>query len=288
ITRRLVEMMSGAIHVESTPEKGSSFIIGMKGVKIADDALTHDSRHKVWNSVLYGKHVLLVDDSDINRRFVKENLEEAGIIVSEAVNGEEGLEKATAIVPDIILLDIMMPVMDGYELMGKIKSHKALKTIPVMALTALAMKDDIDRINSSGFDDYLIKPFHIEELYEKMISLVQQRSETTIEPDNAESESSSMDESRYMTAVRMALHEIEEDYLSLWVQANELKEFNAIRLFAEGIHKTGKTYSIRFLVDYGDKLIMHCDNYDIEKIDLSLLSFPEYLKKMRGISNKME
>jgi len=286
ITKRLVEMMSGTIRVESQEGQGSSFIVTMKDVAIAEEALSGDPRKKIWLTVLYGKHVLLVDDSDINRRFVKDNLEDSGIIVSEAANGEEGLEKAITIIPDIILLDIMMPVMDGYELMEKIKLSNVLKDIPVMALTALAMKDDIDRITTCGFDDILIKPFHIEELYEKMIDLVKRESDITLSPEYEGRDASGQDDLKYMKAVETALIEIEKKYLSLWVQANELKDFNAIRAFADGIQGTGKSSGIRFLVDYGDKLIVHCDNYDIEKIDMSLAAFPEYLKKMREISQK--
>ena len=152
-----------------------------------------------------------------------------------------------------------------------------------MALTALAMKADVDRINKCDFDDYLLKPFHVEELFEKMIHLLDQ-SASPLWDDYERKKLSSRDEVKYRHSVKEALEEIETQYLSIWVQANELKEFNAIRAFAEGIHNTGKEHNILFLVDYGDKLNDHCDNYDIEKIDSSLASFPQYLKKMREIS----
>jgi CheY-like chemotaxis protein len=182
----------------------------------------------------------------------------------------------------------MMPVMDGYELMDKIKSTKVMAETPVMALTALAMKSDIDRIQECGFDDYLIKPFYIEELYEKMISLLQLSESKLRDKEGAIDLVIIRDEEKYKQSVKVALEEIENTYLSLWVQANELKEFNAIRSFAEGIHTTGDKNSVRFLVDYGDKLNVHCDNYDIEKIDSSLAAFPDYLKKMREISQSNE
>ncbi len=95
-----------------------------------------------------------------------------------------------------------------------------------------------------------------------------------------------LNEKKYLGSVKSALHKIEQQYLPLWHQANELKEFKSIRMFAEAIHSTGKEYDIRLLVDYGDKLTVYCDNYDIERIDSSLASFPDYLKKMKEIIAK--
>jgi two-component system sensor histidine kinase EvgS len=284
ITKRLVEMMSGTIEVISELGKGAIFIIRMTGVKIAemDDKSTLTIART--NPLFYNKKVLLVDDSDINRHFVKDNLEEAGMIVHEAANGKEGLEKVIADPPDIVLLDIMMPVMDGFELFEKLKSYPELSGLPVMALTALAMKEDVERIAKIGFDDYLIKPFHVEELFDKLIKILSQDESSVQYPLEPESATSPLGEKKYNDSVQEALKEIEQKCLPLWIQANELKEFNTIKEFAEGIHELGQMHGIRFLVDYGNKMIHHCDNYDIEKIDISLASFPDYIKKMKDIS----
>ena len=71
-------------------------------------------------------------------------------------------------------------------------------------------------------------------------------------------------EEKYLASVSAALTQIETECLPIWIQANELKEFNKIRVFAEAIHQIGQTQDIRFLIDYGDRMIAHCDNYDIE------------------------
>jgi len=93
----------------------------------------------------------------------------------------------------------------------------------------------------------------------------------------------SINENNYRDSIKNALVRIEQQYLPFWHQANELKEFKSIRTFAEAIHSIGREYDIRLLVDYGDKLIVYCDSYDIERIDSSLASFPDYLKKMKEI-----
>jgi len=282
ITRRLVEMMNGKIHLHSAVGSGSSFIIDLPGL---DKASSHDedenpSKDKCAD--LHGIRVLLVDDSTINRMFVRDNLINCGVIVEEAVNGKHALDKISEFSPDLILLDIMMPVMDGYEAIIKIRKNPATAGLPVLALTALAMKDDIERIKTSGFDDFLIKPFHIEELYEKITSLQlyeRKSDKKTMTPAIMEV-LSDMD---YLQGLIKAIEHIEQQLMPLWETAVDLKEFKTIRNFAESIHHLGSELEIHLLADYGDKLLMFCDNYDIEKIDANLAVFPEYLSKMKEI-----
>ncbi len=284
ITKRLVEMMGGSIQLKSKAGKGASFTVIMDNVGIADNPSYNFDRWESSKTAFKSKQILLVDDSDINRRFVKDNLVESGMEVVEASHGAQGFEKAKKILPDLILLDIMMPVMDGYELMEKLKNDPELAGIPVIALTALAMKEDIDRISSSGFDGFLIKPFHIEELFEKMEGLLESRASILSLKSKEIKKPVQKNDKAYAQAISDALVKIDRDHLPLWKLANELKEFKSIRIFAEGIHETGKDSGIKLLVDYGDKLLMHCDNYDIEKIDRSLAAFPDYVKKMKEIA----
>ena len=285
ITKRLVEMMLGTIEVLSEPGKGASFIISIREVAVTDQQKKADRRLRLWESAISGRKVLIVDDSEINRQFIRDNLLELGAEVAEAGDGNEGMEQAREFLPDLILLDILMPVMDGYEFVEKIKCYEELSYIPIVAITALGMKDDVNRMVKCGFDDFIIKPFHIEELFEKIGNiLAEPGARVMVAGDDFPEMADMQDESKYIKNVKEALATIERNYLSLWIQANELKEFKAIRNFAEGIHKTGEDFNIRFLVDYGDRMIMHCDNYDIEKIDSNLADFPDYLLKMREIS----
>ncbi|NQT78244.1 MAG: PAS domain S-box protein, partial [Bacteroidetes bacterium] len=120
ITKRLVEMMSGNIVVQSTAGEGSSFIVTLKDVSTADFSGTQDRKEGISMASLRGKTVLLVEDSDINRRFVKDNLLESGMLVVEAENGAVAMQKLKDTKPDLVLLDIMMPVMDGYEVLKKL------------------------------------------------------------------------------------------------------------------------------------------------------------------------
>jgi two-component system cell cycle response regulator DivK len=118
------------------------------------------------------KKILVVDDTDWNRDLIVQLLEE-DYSVSEAVNGEEGVSKAENEKPDLILMDLGMPVMDGWEATRKIKAHDNLKHIPIIAVTSHAMVGDEIQAREAGCDDYLPKPIDENELLRKIQKLLQ-------------------------------------------------------------------------------------------------------------------
>jgi DNA-binding response OmpR family regulator len=115
------------------------------------------------------KKVLVVDDSDILRRIIVFNLKAAGYEVHEAVNGQEGLEKIKSINPDVICLDIMMPIMDGFSVLKVMKGEEI--NIPVIILTAKGGEEDEKTALSLGAKRVLTKPFSPKQLVECVNSL---------------------------------------------------------------------------------------------------------------------
>jgi two-component system, cell cycle response regulator len=111
--------------------------------------------------------VLSVDDSRTIRLIVTRALMPYDCVVIEAANGEEGLAAAAREKPDLILLDITMPVMDGVTMLAKLKENEALKQMPVIMLTAESGRDSVLHISKLGVNDYLVKPFRAEQLIEK-------------------------------------------------------------------------------------------------------------------------
>jgi two-component system cell cycle response regulator DivK len=102
--------------------------------------------------------ILIVEDNEKNRRLIKDVLEYHGYLVIEAPNGAEGARLAIERKPDLILMDIQMPVMDGMSAAKLIRSDPAMQGIRMIALTSFAMKGDRERFLEAGFDDYLAKP----------------------------------------------------------------------------------------------------------------------------------
>jgi two-component system, cell cycle response regulator len=111
--------------------------------------------------------ILSVDDSRTIRLIVIRALMAYDCVIIEAANGEEGLAAAERERPDLILLDITMPVMDGVTMLAKLKENDALKQMPVIMLTAESGRENVRHIAQLGAQDYLVKPFRAEQLIEK-------------------------------------------------------------------------------------------------------------------------
>jgi len=116
--------------------------------------------------------VLTVDDSKTIRMVVKKAFKQFDCELFEAENGVEGLAAASREKPDLIVLDITMPVMTGVEMLEKLKSEPSLKDIPVIMLTAESGKDNVTQIVKMGVKDYMVKPFKGEELIERVTKIV--------------------------------------------------------------------------------------------------------------------
>jgi CheY-like chemotaxis protein len=102
--------------------------------------------------------ILIAEDNPVNRELLREILEAAQHQVFEAGNGQEALARLEELVPDLVLLDINMPLMDGFATIAQIRKHPKLREVPVLAITAYAMKEDRERVLTAGFDGYLPKP----------------------------------------------------------------------------------------------------------------------------------
>ena len=116
--------------------------------------------------------VLVVDDEPSIAKIVKKQLEVAGYDVAVAADGELGWTKARDETPDVIILDVMLPKLNGYEVCGRLKQDERLRRIPVLMLTAKAQRQDQSEGLRCGADAYLIKPFQLEELLEQVRTLL--------------------------------------------------------------------------------------------------------------------
>lgn len=116
--------------------------------------------------------ILLVEDNEMNRDMLSRRLERRGYTVVMAMDGKEGIAVAEAEAPDLILMDISLPVMDGYEATRQLKASPHTRHIPVIALTAHAMSGDRDKALAAGCDDYDTKPIELPRLLEKIQAFV--------------------------------------------------------------------------------------------------------------------
>lgn len=172
IVKQLVELQNGKITVRSEENVGSTFIVLIpydigrpKSIELAAEkkskALPDANMHQL--------RVLLVEDNDINRLYAKSILKNWRCQTETAENGLVAIEKIKNDSFDVVLMDVQMPVMDGYEATKAIRSMDPPRgKIPVVALTANATKKDVEKCLASGMNDYLPKPFTPEDLYRKL------------------------------------------------------------------------------------------------------------------------
>jgi CheY-like chemotaxis protein len=116
--------------------------------------------------------VLIAEDNPVNRELLRELLETRGHSVTEACNGQEALDLLQKSRSDILLIDLDMPVLDGFATVHKIRETPGLASMPVLAVTAYAMQGDREKVLASGFDGYLSKPINARELKEEMDRLL--------------------------------------------------------------------------------------------------------------------
>jgi two-component system, cell cycle response regulator DivK len=116
--------------------------------------------------------ILIVEDNEMNRDMLSRRLERKGYEILLAVDGEQGIAVAHASTPDLILMDMSLPVVDGWEATRRMKSDARLRDIPVIALTAHAMANDRDKALEAGCDDYDTKPIDLPRLLAKIEALL--------------------------------------------------------------------------------------------------------------------
>jgi two-component system, cell cycle response regulator DivK len=115
-----------------------------------------------------GKRILVVEDQEDNRQIVRDLLVANDYEMTEAENGEEALAAVARARPDLILMDIQLPVMDGYEATRRIKADPSLSSIPIIAVTSYALSGDEERARAAGCDDFVPKPFSPRQLLAKI------------------------------------------------------------------------------------------------------------------------
>jgi len=173
ITRNLVEIMGGRINVDSELNIGSRFCVEFPVEKYSGYEQEHDTDEDVIKNPPIAKvlqhTILYIEDNPANLKLVSRILAgQADINLITAHEANLGLKLASTHRPELILLDINMPIMDGYQVLSVLKLDEQLKGIPVIAVTANAMPKDIERGKAAGFSDYLTKPINIE----KFISML--------------------------------------------------------------------------------------------------------------------
>jgi two-component system, cell cycle response regulator DivK len=120
-----------------------------------------------------GQRILVVEDNEKNMKLFRDVLQAKGYLTLEAGSGEQAVELATEHVPDLILMDVQLPGIDGIEALGRIRADERTEAIPVVALTAQAMAGDREHFLESGFDGYISKPVDVMEFIQTVANYLE-------------------------------------------------------------------------------------------------------------------
>ncbi|WP_417911285.1 ATP-binding protein [Candidatus Electronema sp. PJ] len=186
ISKKLVKLMGGSIRLESEVGKGSRFYF-----VLPFEPVLHQENDKQDEEVkeedfanLRGARVLLVEDNQLNQELAKILLCRKDIKVTIAANGVEALKKLENASFDCVLMDIQMPVMDGYTACAEIRKQPQYRYLPIIALTANVMADDREKSRAAGMSDHIGKPFNAQEMYITMSRCIAAAQQETVPEDS--------------------------------------------------------------------------------------------------------
>lgn len=276
ISKRLMELMGGEICISSKVGKGATFTLYLYDVPLSienPETFDVEEPHFLNDFDLSDISILVVDDSKANRVLIKEFLLETNVNLLEAGNGQEALEIAKEKLPNIIFLDIRMPVMTGPETAKALREFAPTSKIPLIAFTASISFANVSNYKSAGFDDVLLKPVQMGELADAISKYVPQAiTKKKIINQDPTNEPYANYENIKITNLQAAIDEL-NGLNEKWETAKHNKFINSILDFSSQVKEVGEKYQINAIILYSKKLNMHTESFDTEKMEKTLFEY---------------
>ncbi|RLA59469.1 MAG: hypothetical protein DRQ78_10570 [Epsilonproteobacteria bacterium] len=280
ISKRLTQMMGGKISLKSEIGKGTIFFVHLYNVDISSIIVTDKEVSKngfnAHTIVFKPATVLIVDDIENNRELIIRNFEDTALNIISAVDGLDAIAQYKNEKPDLILMDIRMPNMDGYEASEKIRE---ISNVPIIALTASVMKDEYECVKSENFDGYLRKPVLRDELFLTLSSYLPHK---YVSVDPVEERTFVLGENAKKN-IDIILLTMEDEIASLYEKAVKSNNIADIKLFIEVVHTLAVNYKVEALVRYAAQLEEATDAFDIAKIKLLLSDYTSLKAQIESV-----
>lgn len=276
ICTKLIKMMNGEIKVESQKNKGSTFTVILRDIPVSsveDEVVS--SKLKASNIMFEKAVILVVDDVLENRKLVLASLKDFDIDLIMAENGKEALDKLKNVNVNLILMDLRMPVMDGYEAATILKKDEKLKNIPLIALTASVMGKDLEKVSKYGFDGYLRKPVILDDLIEELAKYLKYQS---IQKDIKEEKNNKIID---LEKLKVVINKLENEFKQEWLNIKDGGDFSLIEEFAIKLNELALKEEIYLLENYSTELIKNVEAFDIEKVDYLMNTYLELLENLK-------
>ncbi len=257
ISKGLVEMMNGKISVNSTFGKGSNFNVTLQKVKIAITTKSILENASFQQYTFENAKVLVVDDIESNRNLIKEYLSQVNLTVIEAKNGQEALLLVEQQRPDLILMDLRMPIMNGYDATTYLKSNLRTAKIPIIALTASVTMEE--KVKSHHFDGFLPKPVNISDLLNKLFYYLKYNKNAELNIPALENE--------IPTTITIELkNSLLNEIIPFLTEINTAMEMDMISECAKNLIVLGKKHNISIFVRHGEQLLESAKTFNIADI----------------------
>ncbi|MBA7534296.1 Sensor histidine kinase RcsC [subsurface metagenome] len=280
ITSRLVEIMKGEISVSSEPGKGSTFTVTLPDIATSSivEVKKRKSPVKKPGVIFKDAKVLIVDDVITNRELIRGIIKGENLKIYEAADGKEAIKLIQLHRPDIILLDLSMPGVNGFEVAEFVKTTPDFKRIPVIAISAIQFFG-IDEQKMKYLDLFLSKPINVKELKQhlkKYIPYVEGRAgerkipgiKSTVRDININTKNASV--------LKKSINKLTQEYLV----AADASSFEEIKSFAVELNKVAKDFKINILRKTAKKIIKASENFDIEEMNQYLSEIPQLFNQI--------
>ncbi len=280
ITNRIIQLMKGRITLNSELNKGSSFSFIIPNISYSS-TINEKRKEKSFDpsTIIFNKaRILIVDDIKLNRKFIKDVLLNSAISFLEAENGKEAISILKKSIPDVIITDIKMPIMDGYQFLEKIRADHILKSIPVIAYTAFAMKDQQSNIKKRDFQDILVKPMQIQSLYNILMKYINY----SIVKDNITNEKFVQNSIKISNEnLHGLIMKLEEMKNISWQFFKTVKPRHKVISFAIELIQLGEEYNSHLILNYGQDLLTAVNKFNIEKMIDLINKYPTIVHRVK-------
>jgi signal transduction histidine kinase/DNA-binding NarL/FixJ family response regulator len=281
IVHRLAERMGGTITVESELRKGTRFRVLFANVPVSvrlPDHARADRGEDVDFNVLKSSKILVVDDNAANRDLIAGYFEQTDHRLVFATNGREALEKVRADLPDVVLMDIRMPEMDGQTALTELRKLPGTELLPVIAVTASSMTDD-EQILRGIFAGYVPKPFSRQALFNELAAFLPRRARRNSTPPMeipAASPAARAGAPGWANLIP-GLRQLQE---GPWREASESGAVSDVKEFTRRLRHIARAAQCPAVEEYANSLEADADNYAILRVESRLRDFPQLIQSL--------
>jgi len=279
ITKRMISLMNGTINLKSQLGLGSTFQVILPEVTFLKDFenRSSDIQLKVQDIIFEKANIIVADDIQSNRKYLIDVLKNTNIKITEAEDGQVAYLLAQQLIPDLIISDIRMPMLDGFGLLDKLKNDKKLKNIPVIAYSASVMSEQRAKIHGSKFEGLLIKPVSVADLYLVLMDHLPYKSVDTIGLAQPGEISSTVE----INDMAGLINSLETTFMDIWKEFAARQPIKEIEEFGKQMVGLGREHNATFIAEFGKELVNAADSYNIKAILKLLKKYPEIVEELK-------